>query len=225
MHASRRRKCRDREERKRGEEIETGDAFILAVVLVLTAMIYCLRNMSANVALINGIRQEGIMVPDGKNGQKIALRDVLDRELFGSGEALEQLVQIAIQTTDPRVPEYIRKDFYELTASEFEKQLAKDPTNLRTQSFAGAFYGRFGQYEQALEHFKIALALSPKRQSIYVDLGMMLISKGDFGRQRRSQKDMKWNGNTDAHFAYATTIYVGKGDSRRILVMRKQLHI
>lgn len=210
---------------KRGEELESGDLVIMGlVVLALTAgMIYLvnIRNIDANIALINSIRQEGIMVPDGKNGQKIALRDVLDRELFGSGEALEQLVQIAIQTTDPRVPEYVRKDFYELTANEFEKQIAKDPTSLRLQSFSATFYARFGQYEPALEHFKIALALSPKRQSTYIDLGMMFIAKRDYAQAEEWTKKgyELWTANTDAQLAYATAlIYAKKGDQADVIL-------
>ncbi len=198
------------------EKIESGDLAIMGLVmLVLTAgLIYMvnIRNISANIALIESIRPEGIMVPDGKNKEKIALRDVLDQELFGSGEALEQLVQIAVQTMDPRVPESIRQDFYELTASEFEKQIAKDPTSLRMHSFAATFYSRFGQYERALEHFKVALELSPKRQAIYLDLGMMFIQKGDYAQAEEvTKKGYELEpANNDARLAYATALIYGK---------------
>lgn len=209
-------KAEPAQKKKRDERLEAGDVAIMSIVIfALTAgMIYMvnIRNIDANMALIKSISPDGVMVPDGKGGEKIALKDVLDQDLFGSGEALEQLVQFAVQATDPRVPENVRQDFYDLTASEFDKQLAKDPTNLRTQSFAATFYARFGQYEQALEHFKIALELSPKRQSTYLDLGMMFVAKGDYAQAEEVTKtgyELE-TANTDSRIAYATALVYNK---------------
>ena len=211
--------------RKNNDVLETADLLIVSgVILALTAgTIYFvnIRNINANIALINGIQRDGILVDDGQGGKKIALADVLDQGLFGSGETLEQLVQIAIQTTDPRVPESIRNQFYDLTASEFEKALARDPNNLRTQSFTATFYARFGKYELALEHFKKAIALSPKRQSTYLDLGMMYVAKGDYADAEKVTKigyEIE-PANTDARLAYATAlIYMKKSDEATALM-------
>jgi len=67
---------------KKGEGLETGDLLIAGTVIaVLTfGMIYFvnIRNINANVALIDGIRPEGVLVDDGHGGKKIALADVVD---------------------------------------------------------------------------------------------------------------------------------------------------
>ncbi|MDO8520517.1 MAG: hypothetical protein Q7S52_00160, partial [bacterium] len=119
-------------------------------------------------------RPESIFV-DGPGGQKeIALENVLKQRLFGTGEAREQLAQLALQTADPRVPEDVRKKFFELTVAEFEEDIANDPTNVRTISFLATIYARFGVFDKALAYYKKSIELSPNRQVSYLDLAQLL---------------------------------------------------
>lgn len=164
-------------------DLETGDFAIAAVIVIAITggMVYGLniRNIEANRALINAIRPESIFV-DGPNGQKeIALEALLKRRLFGSGEAREQLAQLAIQTADPRVPEEIRRKFFDLTVAEFEEDIANDPTNVRTISFLATVYARFGVFDKAIPLFKRSIELAPKRQISYLDLAQVLSVMGN----------------------------------------------
>ena len=59
-----------------------------------------IRNINANLGLINAIRPEGVLVDDGHGNKKIALADIIDQRLFGTDEAREQLAQFAVQTLD-----------------------------------------------------------------------------------------------------------------------------
>ncbi len=168
---------------KKESELEFGDLCIAATIIIAitagTVYFVNVRNIYANIALIDGIRPETILVP-GANGQKeIAIKAILEQGLFGSGEAREQLGQLALQVADPRVPEEIRQQFYELTASEFDQEIINDPTSLRTISFAAAFYERYGQFDKAVQYYKKAIALSPKHQGAYLDLSQMLLYKGN----------------------------------------------
>lgn len=198
-------------------ELEGADLVIAAAVaLALTAgLVYFanIRNIQANLALISAIRPETALLDDGKGGKTIAMKEVLDRGLFGSIEALEQLLQMAITTADPRVPPDISKQFYELTAAEVEKVLARDPENLRIRSFAAMFYGRFGQYERAREHFEKAIALSPRRQSTYLDYAMLEIANRNYAHAEelaRTAFELDTR-NPDARTIYsAALIYSGK---------------
>lgn len=169
--------------KKSEEQMETGDLLIAtAIIVAMTAgAVYLLnmRNIDANIALINAIRPESIFV-DGPNGQKeIAMEALLQRRLFGTGEAREQLAQLALQTADPRVPEEIRKKFYDLTVSEFEDDLANDPTNVRTISFLATIYARFGVLDKAFQYYKKSIELAPKRQESYLDLAQLLGATGN----------------------------------------------
>lgn len=195
-----------------GDELEAGDLAIAgAVVVALTCvMIYYvnIRNINANVDLINSIRPEGILV-DGPKGQKIiAMKAILDQGLFGTAEAREQLAQIAVQTQDQRVPKNIRDMFHDLATEEFTKELANDPNNSRMRSFAATFYARFGEFDKALEQFNEAIKLSPTRQSTRIDLSMMFVAVHDYPNAELQAKvayDLA-PANQDAVLAYATAL-------------------
>ncbi len=197
-------------------ELEAGDLAIagLVILVLTTGMIYFvnIRNMNANIALINAIRPDGVLVDDGHGGKKIAIQDVLSPDLFGTGEAREQLAQFAVQTLDPRIPEATRKQFYDLTATQFEEELKNDPMNVRTQSFAATFYARFQQYDKALEHYQKAIANSPSRQSTRLDLVMMYLSMGryaDAETEAKTAYDLLPE-NADAGIAYASALIYNK---------------
>src|SRR3989344_3330507 len=170
--------------KEKEKELEAGDLLIAAsIIIVITAgTVYFLniRNIDANIALTNAIRPEGVLV-DGPNGEKeIALEAVIERGGIGKTEAREQLAQIALQTTDSRVPANIRQQFYDLTMNKFEGAIADDPNDLRTISFAAVFYERFGQFDKSLQYFKKAIELSPKRQESYLDLSQQFLIQGNY---------------------------------------------
>ncbi len=197
-------------------ELEAGDLAIagLVILVLTTGMVYFvnIRNMNANIALINAIRPDGVLIDNGHGGKKIAIQDVLDPALFGTGEAREQLAQFAVQTLDPRIPEGVRKQFYDLTSTQFEEELKNDPMNVRTQSFAATFYARFQQYDKALEHYKKAIDNSPSRQSTRLDLVMMYLSMGRYADaeiEAKTAYDLLPT-NPDAGIAYASALIYNK---------------
>lgn len=201
---------------KKDDAMEPGDfAIVGAIVVAITVgMIYFIniRNINANIALINGIRPEGVLVDDGKGGKKITLADVVSPDRFGTGEAREQIIQLSFQTLDPRVPEPLRQQFYDLANEQFDLALKDDPENLRTQSFAAMFYARFGQYDKALTHFEKAIELSPRRQSTYLDLSMTYVAMQRYADAEATAKiayDLVPE-NGEAKIAYAVALIYQK---------------
>ncbi|MEK7118091.1 MAG: O-antigen ligase family protein [Patescibacteria group bacterium] len=197
-------------------ELEIGDLAIASVIIIAvtvgTVYFVNIRNIDANIALINAIRPDGILVTSANGQKEIALKAVLDRGLFGSGEAREQLAQIALQAADPRVPENIREQFFDLTQREFEREIADNPTALRTISFAAAFYLRFGQYDKAREYFTKAIELSPKRQQSYLDLSQLFLIQNDYKNAEAVAKtayELEPH-YPDAALAYATALVYQK---------------
>ena len=192
---------------KKNDAPESGDLAIAAVVIiaVTAGLVYLvnIRNMNANVALINAISREVLV--DGPKGKKeIAIEGVLNRGLFGSGEAREQLAQLALQVADPRFPPEIRQQFFDLTAKEFEEEVAADPTSLRTISFAALFYMRFGQYDKAFVYLKKAIELSPNHQGAYLDLTQLLLAQGKY---QEAEKVAKVAYELDSAYADAAVPY------------------
>jgi Tfp pilus assembly protein PilF len=210
---------------KKGEGLETGDLLIAGTVIAALTfgMIYVvnIRNINANIALINGIRPEGVLIPDGANSKKIALADVVNPDLFGTGEVREQIVQLAMQVLDPRVPPQLKKQFYDLAVSQFDIALKEDPDNLRTQSFAAMFYARFGNYEESLKHYQKSIELSPKRQSTYLDLSMTYIAMNRYADAEVAAKtayDLV-PVNSEAQLAYATALIYQKKVDQAVAIV------
>ncbi len=201
------------------EGFETGDLMIAFgfVVVVTGALVYMvnIKNIDANIALISAIRPEGVLVPGEGNTKKIAIKDVLDLDLFGTSEAREQLAQLAVQTQDPRVPENLRTLFHDTAADEFAKELARDPNNVRTLTFAAMFHARFGEYDKSFAFYDRALELAPKRQSIYIDLSNTHLSRNDFAKAEEVAKigyELEPE-NNEATLTYAVTLaYQKKSD-------------
>lgn len=99
---------------------------------------------------------------------------------LGRQEAVEQLLQYAAsiggqQSVDPQV----RFDIFS-TANNAINSLLKDrPGDARLELFAATFLSQFGQAPLALEHLKLALANSPRKQQIQIQIGLTLLQSGD----------------------------------------------
>jgi O-antigen ligase/Tfp pilus assembly protein PilF len=190
----------------------------LAVVTVATAaLVYFvnIRNINANYALIDSLRNPIIRTGNGK--PEIAIKKVLDLGLFGTSEAREQLGQLALQALDPRVDKDVRAEIFQLASREFDAELEKDPNNLRTLSFAGLLHSRYadvpGSFAKAEEYFQRAIKISPKRQSIYFDLGSLYASQGDYQKASdlwRKAYELEKEYPDAALFHVLGLIYTGK---------------
>lgn len=98
---------------------------------------------------------------------------------FGSTETLEQLVQTTVQVYSSQLPDKTKQDFYNLSREELEKKIKEVPNDARYLVFAGSFFNRFGQYDEALKYLDLALVESPNKQSIYYEIGTSYMGKGD----------------------------------------------
>jgi len=176
--------------KEKGKKKHTGldaqDVFVVTCVVMLAtgALVYFvnIRNLNANFALINSLRNP--IVQNADKSFTVTLQSVLERpdgtpkRLFGLSEAREQLGQLAYQAQDQRVDPGLRTKIYELAKTHFDDEIARDPENLRYQSFVASFYARYGQFEKADEYYRNAIALSPTRQMLYMDRGMMYLQNG-----------------------------------------------
>lgn len=181
------------EERGQTKKKNSGDhaleaqdlAITIGVVAVATAaLIYYvnIRNINANYALIEALREP--IIRGAPEGERIAIKKVIDLGLFGTSEAREQLGQLAFQALDPRIDENLRSEIFRLASKEFDAEIARDPNNLRYLSFTGLLYSRYGNVqgaiEKANEYFSRALEVSPKRQSVYLDYGSLYAAQGNY---------------------------------------------
>lgn len=157
---------------------------VVPVVGVLSlCMIYFVNvpALLANKTLIQAITPQ--KAEDGGIEKNLKLlKQVFDYNSFGSAEALEQLVQITQQvyiSPQGQIPDNIKKDFYDFAKLKIEEKIAQSPHDARYLVFAGSFFNRIGQYDEAIKYLNQAVAESPNKQSIIIELGSSYLGKGD----------------------------------------------
>lgn len=153
---------------------------VFPVAIILTAgMVYFVNvpAISANLTLIQAMSLQS----NNLEGNLQLFKKVFAYNSFGSGEAVEQLTQITAQINSPQaqVPDQIKKDFYDFAKTKLEEKVASSPTDARYLVFAGNFFNQFLKYDDAIKYLERALAESPKKQSIYFELGSSYLGKGN----------------------------------------------
>ena len=149
----------------------------IAIVLTISAVYFVnVPAILANQTLIQAISPQ----KEGVEKNLALFNQVYSYKSFGSTEATEQLVTIADQmTTASQLPETIKTEFYNLAKAKIEEKVSQAPTDARYLVFAGSFFDRFAQSDDAIKYLNRALAESPKKQSIYFELGTAYMIKGD----------------------------------------------
>ncbi len=149
------------------------------MVLLTSAMVYFVNvpAVSANRTLIKAMTPKEA----GVNENLRLFREVFDKKSFGDSEALEQLVTYSTQFAQAgSVDSNMRQEFYSLAKEKLEKKLSEVPNDARYLLFAGSFFNRFGQYDEAIIYLERALTESPLKQTIHFELGSSYLGKRDF---------------------------------------------
>lgn len=151
------------------------------VVIVMIVSIYFINvpAISENTTLIRS------MIPQQTGGveENLALfKKTFDYNSFGNSEALEQLIQVTTQIAGSQVPETLKKQFYDFAKLKIEEKIKATPNDARYVAFAAGFFNRFQQYDEAMKYGLRAVELSPKKQSMYFELGTSYLGKKDFAK-------------------------------------------
>ena len=139
----------------------------------------------ANQTLIKAMSPQTAGVGENLN----LFKQVYSYDSFGNTEATEQLLQIATQIAGATgVPDNVKGQFYDLAKEKIEEKLRQTPNDARYLVFAGSFYNRFGQYDDAIKYLEKAIIESPDKQSIYAELGTSYIGKKDLNKMFEQMK-------------------------------------
>jgi len=153
---------------------------VLPVVSVITILFVYFVNVPAilaNQTLIQSITPQ----KEGIERNLTLFKQVFSYNSFGSTEAIEQLLTLTSQIASlSQVPDNIKNDFYNFAKEKIEQKISKTPTDARYLVFAGSFFNRFGQYDLGIQYLERALIESPKKQSIYFELGSSYANKNDY---------------------------------------------
>ncbi len=160
----------------------SGAYGIGVVILVLTILALYFVNvpaLEANWTLIQAVSPQS----GGPEKNLELFKQVYVYNSFGSTEATEQLVTLTSQiVSSDQVPATIKQEFYTFAKQKIEEKVAESPHDARYFVFAGSFFNKFGNYDDAIKYLERAVVESPEKQSIYFELGSAYLGKGDKGK-------------------------------------------
>ena len=136
-------------------------------ILCVAALYYVnVPQIQASHSLIEAISQQ-----DSVSKNYDYFKDVFEKNTFINVEGLEQLLHVASRVvSEPNLGDETKNKFIDLARAEAEKQIAKNPENVRLEFFYGAFLASVGRYTDALSHLERAHELSPKKQVILLSI-------------------------------------------------------
>lgn len=107
-------------------------------------------------------------------------KESLSLNTFANPEIREQLINAQGAFLNDKVPETVRGQYSDLVRSEYAKQFAFAPKDARYYLFYGTFLRSVGSGDLAIENFNKAQELSPKKQSITIEIGLTYLQGKDY---------------------------------------------
>ncbi|MEA2701852.1 MAG: hypothetical protein QOE22_561 [Candidatus Parcubacteria bacterium] len=147
------------------------DAVTVPVAVVIALLVLYMVNIptyAAGTELINGLRSGGTV--ESRTGY---FKSALARNPFATQEIREQLLVFAGQVVGSDVPAPAKSAAFALASSEIEKEIARAPQDARLYVQYSFFLRAAGQFDMARETAAKARSLSPLKQSIIVEQGIV----------------------------------------------------
>jgi O-antigen ligase len=153
--------------------------------------------------------------PQGTSANIAAFENVLARPSFAAQEVREQLVSFAATAVQsPQVPDAEKQKIVTLAATEMQKHVARYPLDARGRLQLSYIYRTAGDYAAALKEVQEASLLSPKKESIFIESGIL---NWDSGKVKAAQTDFNTAYALGPQFidlaAYAAAGNIAVGDS------------
>lgn len=188
------------------------------VVLVVGTTVYFTN--------VPGMQAAGDII-DAFRGQTPEVRleqfnEALSRGSFADQEIVEQLAQQAMSIgANPNVPVDVRNQFAQRAENETLRMIEEKPGDARLHVFLGSYYRAIGEVDKAKEQAAIARVLSPAKQSIILQQGVLEIQTGnpggasEFFREAYELDDT----NAEAREIYAASLFtIGESEAGRALI-------
>ncbi len=204
------------------EESLLNYVFVPSVIIGFVLVMYFvnIKPISASISLIQAISPHS-EVDGGLNKNIEYFEKTFSYNTFGSGEAREQLIQIALKVNQANVPIEIRQKIVNFARNEMIKQSEESPLDVRYPLFLGGLLNNYSQFGEAVTYLEKAQTLSPQKQQVLFELGTAYINRKEFGKATEVLKkaydgDQTYN---EAKVIYAVSlIYGGKVNEAEALL-------
>lgn len=159
--------------------------YMFAGVVVLVA---CVSIYFLNIRPINASQEliQGIIPNQDSNVNLNHFNNVFALNTFGSGEAREQLLQMAIKSASrPDVPEELKLKWLDFAGAQMNQAIISGRQNdARSNLIYSGFLSQLGGinnnfYDQAIERLEAARKFSPNKQSILMQESLVYVAKGN----------------------------------------------
>jgi len=154
-------------------DVAVALSIVALVFVIYFANIKPIRAGQTLINTLNDMRTQGVSV-DIVNSFKKSL----DYNTFGNAEIREQLASSVTNFIAEGVPAEVQQSYFSLASQELIKQVSITPTDARHYIFLGSVLLRAGQGQEAIAAYEKARSLSPKKQSIILDLASAYINTG-----------------------------------------------
>lgn len=198
--------------------------FVAPILILITGAIVWFVN-APGIGAAGDIIQ-AMQAPDVK-GRLEEFHSAIERKSFGDQEIVEQLAQQAMNIVrNPNISEAEKQGIAQRAELELLR-LAKDkPGDARLHAFLSSFYRSIGALPQAQAQAAIARELSPKKQAIILEQGIIEIQLGDITKATEYLKTAFEldESNTQARVIYAAVLVsAGKAEEAKTLLGEEYL--
>lgn len=153
------------------------------------------------------------------------MQHAIDLDTFAYQELVEQLAQQAMQiNSNPQISKEDKQLYIDAAESELLNLAIRKPGDARVHVFISGFYRSIGAIDKATEHIAIARSLSPTKQAIIMEQGVLAYLKGDYEAMHTYFKEaFELQEDYDlARTFYATSfMYLGAFDQVEPLIEEK----
>ena len=164
---------------KMPEFVENKQTFPIVATLILilffaSAYFAVWKPMRAGQTLINALIS--LSQQPAQTTEAIAyFKQAIAYDTFGNPEIREQLVSSQGAFLGAGVPEPVQTEYLAFTEQELKKQLEQTPNEVRYLLFYANYLRSLGKYDEAVKYYDSALKISPTKQVISIEKGIMFL--------------------------------------------------
>lgn len=151
-------------------------AFPIGIV-VAVLLIYSVNGSAylANLKLIKAV--VSVNQPD----QALTFfKEALAHDSFGNQEIREQLMQFSVNIRNSAsVNDTTKQEIFNVIVSEMNKAIENAPNDTRHRLFYGTVLDTYGQFDEGEKQLLEALRTSPRKQTVYFQLGSHYLNRGN----------------------------------------------
>ncbi|TSC67482.1 MAG: hypothetical protein CEO19_206 [Parcubacteria group bacterium Gr01-1014_73] len=189
---------------------------LIVVVALFALYFFNAKPYLTGLTLIDALQERTVE-------QKFALFEkALAYNSLGNAEIREQLSQTALAVGASQAPVEWKQKYFDLARSELLKQIEVPRIgDVRYELFLGSYLTRFQRYDEALAHLNKALELSPKKQIILFEIGLIYISTNQYDKALeifRQAYELEKNYPEARDYYAMAAIYAGKNDLVKLLL-------